>query len=276
MTAPPATSVAAQGASAHEDPIAAPALAAVHPAPAPAVPEPAAPAMAAVATPAAPLFHLALRLDGEPCLVVGGGPIGARKAASLLECGAHVTVVAPQTCDRLEQLPVTLQRRPYRPGEAASYRLVVTATGDPVVDREVYLDARGAGVLVNAADDPASCSFLMPAVLRSGDVSVAVSTAGVSPWLAGWVRGRIGEVVGPEVGTLAEIVGEARAAVRASGRSSEGLDWQGLVEGILWPLVSNGHASLARSSASRWVESVLAGPGPGADARARRTGRGPG
>jgi precorrin-2 dehydrogenase/sirohydrochlorin ferrochelatase len=77
----------------------------------------------------------------------------------------------------------------YRAGEAAGYRLVVTATGRPDVDRAAYLDCRRAGVLVNAADDPDSCSFLAPAVMREGPVSVAVSTGGVSPWLAGWVRG---------------------------------------------------------------------------------------
>jgi precorrin-2 dehydrogenase/sirohydrochlorin ferrochelatase len=210
----------------------------------------------------APLFHLALRLDGEPCLVVGGGPVGARKAASLIECGAVVTVVSPESCAQLDELPVSLLRRHYRPGEAAGYRLVVTATGIAAVDREVYLDAERAGVLVNAADDPASCSFLMPAVVRRGNVSIAVSTAGVSPWLAGWVRQRVGAAVGAEVADLATIVGEARTAVRSAGLSSEGLDWSGLVDGELWPLVREGRLELARSAARRWVEERLeADPG---------------
>jgi precorrin-2 dehydrogenase/sirohydrochlorin ferrochelatase len=207
----------------------------------------------------APLFHLALRLEGQPCLVVGGGPIGARKAASLIECGAVVTVVAPETCDLVEQLPVSLVHRPYRHGEAASYRLVVAATGIAEVDRQVFLDAEAAGVLVNAADDPASCSFFMPAVLRRGDVSVAVSTAGVSPWLAGWIRRRVGEAVTPEVAELAVIVGEARTTIRAAGRSSEGLDWDALVEGALWPLVQAGDLESARSAAAEWVAVTLNG-----------------
>jgi len=207
----------------------------------------------------APLFHLALRLEGLPCLVVGGGPIGARKAASLIECGAVVTVVAPEMCDLVEQLPVSSVQRPYEQGEAAAYRLVVAATGVPEVDRQVYLDAEGAGVLVNAADDPASCSFLMPAVLRRGDVSVAVSTAGVSPWLAGWIRRRVGEAVPIEVADLAAIVGEARATIRAAGLSSEGLDWEELVDGALWPLVQSGDLRSARAAAAAWVASTIAG-----------------
>jgi siroheme synthase-like protein len=206
----------------------------------------------------APLFHLALRLEGQPCLVVGGGPVGARKAARLLECGAAVTIVSPATCDTLEALPVTIRRRTYQSGEAAGYRLVVTATGIPAVDREVFLDAERAGVLVNAADDPESCSFLMPATLRHGDVTVAVSTGGVSPWLAGWLRHRVGAVIGPEMATLATVVGEARARIRAAGVSSEGLDWGGLVEGALWPMISAGDLMAARSRATRWAEGVVA------------------
>jgi precorrin-2 dehydrogenase/sirohydrochlorin ferrochelatase len=144
----------------------------------------------------------------------------------------------------------------------------VTATGIPDVDREVYLDAERAGVLVNAADDPASCSFLMPAMLRRGDVSVAVSTGGVSPWLAGWLRRRVGEVVGPEVATLATLVGEARRTIRAAGVSSESLDWGGLVDDVLWPLVSAADLATARSAAARWVEDVLAAEGSAPEATA--------
>ena len=213
-----------------------------------------------------PLFHLAMRAEGEHCLVVGGGPVGARKAASLLECGARVTVVAPEICAALEalqaeQAPVALriERRPYRAGEAANYRLAVTATGRPEIDRAVYLDCRRAGVLVNAADDPQSCSFLVPAVLRSGPVSVAVSTGGASPWLAGWVRRRVGTVIGPEVGLLAEIVGQARVEVRSAGQSSEGLDWGTLVDEILWPLISAGLPDEASAAADDWASAVIAG-----------------
>ncbi len=88
---------------------------------------------------------------------------------------------------------------------------------------------------MNAADDPDSCSFFVPAVLRERSISVAVSTGGVSPFLAGWVRKRIGALVGPDVGLLTEILGSARSGVRAAGHSSEGLHWGALVDGTLWP-----------------------------------------
>ncbi len=218
------------------------------------------------------LFHLALLLDSERCLVVGGGPVAARKVASLLECGAAVTVVAPEACPALRALrdaparaggrdggALSIEQRRYRSGEARGYSLVITATGRPEVDKAVYLDCRRAGILVNAADNPESCSFLMPAVLREGPISVAVSTGGTSPFLAGWVRRRIGAVVGPDVGLLAEVVGSARSRVRAAGRSSEGLPWEDLVDGVLWPLITGGKLARAWAAADAWVRAATGG-----------------
>jgi len=213
-----------------------------------------------------PLFHLALRLAGERCLVVGAGPVAVRKAASLLDCGASVTVVALEVSSEMELLAldrapaIAIEHRAYRPGEAAAHRLVITATGVPSVDRSVYRDAEAAGVLVNSADDPQSCSFLVPAVIRSGDVSVGVSTGGVSPFLAGWVARRIAAVVGPEVAVLVRLVGDVRLAVRAAGISTEDLDWDGLVNGCLWPILDDGGPraeSLARAAADDWIAGCL-------------------
>ncbi|MGH9169808.1 MAG: precorrin-2 dehydrogenase/sirohydrochlorin ferrochelatase family protein [Acidimicrobiales bacterium] len=231
------------------------------------------------------LFHVALRLEGRACLVVGGGSVGAVKAAGLLECGALVTVVAPEICAAMEKLCLqgdsggagrdsggagrrprlalsSVERRPYRAGEAAEYRLVMAATGRTEVDRQVFEDAEAAGVPVNAADDPGSCSFFMPAVSHVGPIAVAVSTGGVSPFLAGWVKRRIGEALPATVALLAEIVGTARVAVRSAGVSSEGLDWSGLVDDTVWPLLECGDIVAARSAASAWVASVLEAQGP--------------
>ncbi len=210
-----------------------------------------------------PPYLAALRLEGEPCLVVGGGAVAARKAAALLDCGAAVTVVAPRLSAELESLAaerggsLEIQRRPYRRREVEHYRLAVTATGIAEIDRNVYLDGAEAGVLVNAADDPESCSYFVPALLRRGDVSVAVSTGGASPYLASWVRTRIAASLPDGLALLAELVGEARSAVRQAGVSTEGLDWEGLVQGRLLPLVETGEEEAARSTARGWAESVV-------------------
>jgi len=201
---------------------------------------------------------VSLDLDGRSCLVVGGGPVAARKAAGLAACGARVTMVAPAPCDEAEVLArrpgpgtLTLVRRAYRAGEAAGYRLVVTATGRAEVDGAVAADAEGAGVWVNSADDVEHCTFILPSVHRDGPVSVAVSTGGASPALAAWLRHRAGSALGPGLGTLAGLLDEARAAVRAQGRSTESVDWQRLLDGPLPGLVREGRTEEARALLAR-------------------------
>jgi precorrin-2 dehydrogenase/sirohydrochlorin ferrochelatase len=206
---------------------------------------------------APPLFHLALRLEGQRCLVVGGGPIGTRKAESLASCGALVTVVAPEISPALERLGVKLERRPYEASDLDGCRLAVAATGVPGVDRQVYADARERGVLVNAADDPEACEYLVPAVTRLGPVSVAVSTGGLTPYLAGWIKRRIGEVLTPEVGELAVLVGRCRSSLREAGLSSADAEWAGLVDGQLWPCLQEGRRSEAEAAADAWVAAEI-------------------
>ena len=108
----------------------------------------------------------------------------------MVECGAEVTVVAPEVDPAIGALGVAVERREYEQGMAASYRLVVTATGVPEVDAAVADDAERAGVWVNSADDPAHCSFILPSVHRDGPVTIAVSTGGASrPWPSGCATG---------------------------------------------------------------------------------------
>jgi siroheme synthase-like protein len=202
-------------------------------------------------------YPIALVLKGRPCLLVGGGRVALRKAEGLLAAGAAVTVVAPRVDEALRALPVQIEQRPYAAGEAARYWLVITATGQPEVDRAVFADGNGAGVLVNAADDVPGCSFILPAVLRRGPVSVAVSTDGTSPALASWLRDRVAGVVGPEVAIVARLVGEARATVRAAGRTSEGLPWRELLDGALPGLVAAGRMAEAENEIERWTAEQL-------------------
>jgi siroheme synthase-like protein len=189
-----------------------------------------------------------LDLRTKSCLVVGGGPVAARKASGLLACGATLTVVAPQICEAMARLdPVTLARRPYAAGEARAYRLVVTATGIPAVDGAVFADAEAAGVWVNSADDAAHCSFILPSVHREGSVAVAVSTGGTSPALASWLRHQLAASAGPGLGELAELLGQARQSLHDAGRSTEEVDWISLLDGPLPSLVRQGRRAEARA-----------------------------
>ncbi len=197
-------------------------------------------------------YPVVLVVAGRPALVVGGGPVAARKVAGLARCGARVTVVARAPGADLEAVAarwpgqVQVDRRAYRPGEAAGYRLVVTATGVPDVDGAVAADAEAAGVWVNSADDVAHCTFLLPSVHRDGPVTVAVSTAGTSPALAAWLRRRLARMAGPSLGALARFLGESRAALQAGGLPTSHVDWKGLLDGRLPDLVAEGRLDEAR------------------------------
>jgi siroheme synthase-like protein len=192
------------------------------------------------------VYPVSLDVRGRQCLVVGGGRVAARKAKSLLDCGALVTVIAPAVGADMEALsPLAVERRPYAPGDVAGFRLVLTATGIAAVDAAVYADAESAGIWVNSADDLDHCTFALPSVHRDGDVSVAVSTGGTSPALASWLRTQLSATT-DGAGQLAQLLGVARAEVKRAGRRTEDVDWHGLLNGPLPELLRQGRLSEAQ------------------------------
>jgi siroheme synthase-like protein len=190
-------------------------------------------------------YPVNLVVEGKPVLVVGGGRVATGKVRRLVESGARVTVVAPEISDEIASMPVTLERRPYADGEVAGYRLAVTATGTPV-DAQVFAEGEAVGVWVNSADDPAHCSFTLPAVARRGPISVAVSTDGTSPAMASWLRARFEELLGPEYEVLLGILREQREALRSNGTPTEGLAWREALDSGLLDLVRQGRIVEAR------------------------------
>ena len=151
-------------------------------------------------------------LRGRDCLVVGGGRVATEKAQGLLDCNAHVTVVAPQVDDELRRLPVHVVPRAFEPADADGRFLVIAATNDRAVNVVVSAAATG---LCNVADDPELCNFILPAVHRQGSIAVAVSTGGASPALAKRLRSQIAELVQPEHAELAEELRALRPEVQA-------------------------------------------------------------
>jgi precorrin-2 dehydrogenase/sirohydrochlorin ferrochelatase len=198
-----------------------------------------------------PGYPVVLTVSGRRCLVVGGGPVAARRARGLLEAGATVTLVAPEVVPAIELLAhrgtLEVVRRPYRSGEAARYHLVLTATGVPEVDRSVVDDAESAGVLVNTAAGDAPGTVQLPAVHREGPVTVAVSTAGASPALARWLVDRLATSLPANVATVAELLDEARSALMAAGRATGSVDWQAVLSESVVPLVEAGRIDEARA-----------------------------
>jgi len=194
------------------------------------------------------LYPVALVLAGRRCLVVGGGNVAARKAEGLVAAGAEVHVVATELRAPMVELAglASTAQRPYRRGEAGSYRLVVAATGDAGVNQAVYDDAEAAGVWANSADDPERCSFILPAVARQGPVTVAISTSGYSPALASWLRSHVAAEMGPELAELAEMLADARARLKAQGRSTEDVDWRPALDWSMLELIREGRRAEAK------------------------------
>ena len=199
---------------------------------------------------AGPQYPANLVLQGRHVLVVGAGAIAARKVEGLLACGAVVTVVAPVVGAAMRELAeagtVQLAERAYRTDDLDAVWLAVTATNDPAVNRAVFEDGEARRIWVNAADDPVSCSFTLPSVVRQGPVMVAVSTGGHSPALATWLRRHVAGELGPEYAQLAVLLAEARAALQAEGRSTEGLNWLSAIDSGMLELIRLGDVGRAK------------------------------
>ena len=156
-----------------------------------------------------------LDLTGRRCLVVGGGPVAARKARSLVEAGASVTVVAPKVEGKIKADPrLRVEERAYRDTDLHGVSLAICATDDGLLNRAIAADARDLEILVNVVDCPALCNFILPAVAARGPVQIAVSTGGKSPTMARKLRDRVMESIGPEYGELVDLLGEIRATVK--------------------------------------------------------------
>jgi precorrin-2 dehydrogenase/sirohydrochlorin ferrochelatase len=135
---------------------------------------------------------ISVSLKDRRCMVVGGGVFALGEVENLLEYDAAITVVAPKMHDKLEfhakRGGVTLEKREYRSPEAAGYGLVVSASENAAVNRQVHRDAREAGVLINVVDDLPQCDFIFPAVLRRDCLTAAISTDGKASFVSGHLR----------------------------------------------------------------------------------------
>lgn len=195
-------------------------------------------------------YPVNLLVAGRRCVVVGAGRIAAHKIDALLAAGAHVEVVAPRVGEDVAALArsgrLALHQRVFRPDDLEGAWLAVSATDDPEVNRAVYEAGEARRVWVNAADDPAHCSFTLMSVVRRGDLVVTIGTNGRSPALAAYLKERLASEFGPEYEVLLELLADARDEVRASGRSTEQVDWRRALQSGILDLVRDGRTAEAR------------------------------
>ena len=161
-----------------------------------------------------PFYIACLRLQGRRCLVVGGGDVGLAKVEGLLACDADVILVAPTAHPALAQFAreqsIRWERREYQPSDLDGCLIAIAATSDTDVNIRVFEEAEDRAMLVNVVDVPPLCNFILPAIVRTGPLAVAISTAGASPALAKRMKREIGELFGEPYALLAILLNDAR------------------------------------------------------------------
>ena len=169
--------------------------------------------------PASPYLPVFLDLSGRRCVVVGGGRIAEGRTRLLAAHGAVLRVVAPELTDGLEVMVADgriadFRRRAFAPGDLDGAFLVLAATNDRDVNAKIAEMTRAHGMLCNVADDPQACDVQFPALMRRGDLALAISTGGASPAVTAAVRARLEDVFGPEWGDLLALLGDLREATK--------------------------------------------------------------
>src|ERR687885_2106739 len=183
-----------------------------------------------------PFYIACLRLTGRRCVVVGGGDIGLEKVEGLLACDGEVTLIAPDAIEPLQELAregsIRWEQREYAGIEDLEATFIaIAATNDTDVNIRVYEDAERRAMLVNVVDVPPLCNFILPAIVRTGPLAIAISTAGASPALAKRMKREIAEAYGEPYARLAVMLNEARGW--AKGNLPTYQDRKAFFEGIV-------------------------------------------
>ncbi len=182
-----------------------------------------------------PFYMAAIKLKGRRCLVIGGGDVGLEKVDGLLLCGADVRLVAPEAVSELARYgaegSITWEQREFHDGDLDGAFLVIAATNDTDVNVAVYEGAERRAMLVNVVDVPPLCNFILPAIVRSGPLAIAISTAGASPALAKRMKREIAETYGEPYARLAVILNDHRGWAKGTLPTYE--DRREFFEGIV-------------------------------------------
>ena len=167
-----------------------------------------------------PFYIACLKLSGRRCVVVGGGEVGLEKVEGLLACDGAVTLIAPEANRELQQLAaegaIEWVQREYETGDLEATFIAIAATDDTDVNIAVYEDAERRAMLVNVVDVPPLCNFILPAIVRTGPLAIAISTAGASPALAKRIKAEISDQFGEPYARLAVLLNEARGWAKST------------------------------------------------------------
>lgn len=200
-------------------------------------------------------YPVYLDIHDRNCLVVGGGRVGTRKVKGLLQSGAKVTVVSLDVTKAITTLAdekeIRLFERAYEVNDLEGHFMVIGATDNEALNRRIYGDAEKRNMLCNIADRPQACNFILPAVIRRGDLSIAISTSGKSPAFARFLRLKLEEEYGLEYADLLNLMGAIRKKLLAQDHAPE--EHKPLFEA----LISGGLLELIRENNTTGIDALL-------------------
>ena len=170
-------------------------------------------------------YPVHLDIQNRNCLVVGGGGVGTRKVITLLDCGANVIVISPVVSHRLRDYAISglikLKERPYQSGDLDGMFLVIGATDDEALNRQISSDADHLNTLCNIADRPEVCNFILPAIVQRDDLVITISTSGKSPALAKKLRKSLEFQFGEEYAVFLKLMGVIRKKLLSQSHEPE-------------------------------------------------------
>jgi len=171
-----------------------------------------------------PYYPVFLDIKGRLCLVIGGGNVAERKVSALIFAGAKVTVISPTLTKGLKKFVFQSKNkkirhipRRYIPGDIKGFFLAISATGSKKVNKMVYEDSRNLKILLNVADNPGLCDFVVPSVVKRGSLQIAISTGGKSPYLSKSFKALFEEIFPEELAVFTEILGAVRSKLLKKG-----------------------------------------------------------
>jgi len=190
-------------------------------------------------------YPVNLDIRNRNCLVVGGGDVGTRKVMTLLDCGAMVIVVSPAVTEKIEELSnkglIKLEKRGFKPTDLDQMFLVIGATDNPELNRQIHAGAERLGMLCNIADRPEVCNFILPAIVNREDLIIAISTSGKSPAFAKKMRKDLEKKFGTEYAEFLTLMGGIRSRLLSEDHEPEAHKhvFENLINGDLVNLIKH-------------------------------------
>jgi siroheme synthase-like protein len=196
-------------------------------------------------------YPLFVNITGRNCIVVGGGDVAERKVNSLLEHGASVTVISSQINDGLAHLAkegkIEVSARDYQYGDLQSAFIAVAATDETDINHNVASEGNQRGILINVVDDPEHSDFIVPSLIRRGDISIAISTSGKSPALSKKLRTILEDNFTQEYASLVQLISEVRQELKRNGVQIDADHWQECLDPeLLLDMLKNGEYDQAK------------------------------